>query len=203
MISKLYAKSVNALDKKYTKERGATDPKTGLPTKTKELTMEEDAKRVNVKQATGELGFNMNCAFCSITYDLRRRGFDVKAGAINDGMYESDIAGMYKNSGGFKLIKSAKNTSLKVRSEVIEKEFIKQGEGARGILTVSWDSGGAHAMGYEVSGGKLKIVEAQHGFIYSDPSGVFNRCESDSIQYLRTDNIEPNYTKIKKKGVVE
>lgn len=194
-------------DKKWQKERDAAplDQKTGLHLKTKEMTMQQDAERVNPRYRTWEYGVYSNCAFCSMAYDLRRRGYDVKAGLLNDGMFEKQIAGMYKDA-KFKNISSAANTSLKVRGDMVEKEFLKQGDGARGIVTVSWSGwGGGHAMGYEIANGKFNLVDAQVGKVYSkkEADDIFNSALSWDINYMRTDNLEPNYKKLKEKGIVE
>lgn len=73
--------------KKFDAERKAAkeDPETGLKLKSKEMTREEDMKRVNPKYKIDPLGSRQNCTNCTMTYEMRRRGFDVTAKPMLDG----------------------------------------------------------------------------------------------------------------------
>lgn len=91
---------------------------------------------------------------------------------------------------------------------MLTKELTQYGEGARGFLSVQWNSGGGHAMAWEIFDGELVILDAQTDSVYSDDRQTFIDLErgkeatvSDiqmllsnikNVEYFRTDNLEPN-----------
>lgn len=82
------------------KHSGESD-KTGFIKKVKDMTADEDMKYVNdgrrFNPAFDLRGhFSNNCQKCSIAYEMRRRGYDVKAGETPGGEYTSDIFKIFK-----------------------------------------------------------------------------------------------------------
>lgn len=73
-------KTLKQVEKKKT---GEIDEKTGFHKKTKEMSIAEDAKAVNPGHNREILKTDNNCVECSMTYEMRRRGFDVTA-ALSD-----------------------------------------------------------------------------------------------------------------------
>ena len=65
-----------------------TDKKTGLKIKNKEMSEEEDVQAVNrrFKHSDNSIDANNNCVYCSVTYEMRRRGFDAAANPSSYGM---------------------------------------------------------------------------------------------------------------------
>ena len=158
-----------------------------LKKKTGEWSIEDDMDAVNPDY--GDEGYTLNCASCSVAYDMRRRGYDVKA-AKRFGTLASDVEKMYK---GGKLQtfspskRSSKNTSK------LYSELGKLGDGARGVVDVGWGkSGGRHMMNFEVINGQAYIIDSQSGTKY--PKGYFERINDSidwsGVQYMRTDNLE-------------
>lgn len=94
----------------------------------------------------------------------------------------------------------------------------KQGDGARGFLSVQWTSGGGHSVAYEVKNNKVYVCDGQIGtvwsaedFFYQDKYGRymkwgsstavvlnvdgagnynFKTIDNSSVSYMRTDNLE-------------
>lgn len=61
------------------------DPATGMQLKTRKFTEDEDMAAVNAHRRYNPIfnyagQYSNNCALCTATYELRRRGYDVKAG---------------------------------------------------------------------------------------------------------------------------
>lgn len=85
-----------ALVKNFTRE---IDP-SGFAKKLKDSTPEADLKAVNYGYGVFE-GRSNNCVLCSMAYDLRRRGFDVRAGSSVRGFDQYKFAeDLYSRPGG-------------------------------------------------------------------------------------------------------
>ena len=73
---------------------------TGLMKKKLDLSADEDMALVNNKRRGGILDFSghfsNNCQKCTVAYELRRRGYDVKAGESKTGEYGDDIFKIFK-----------------------------------------------------------------------------------------------------------
>lgn len=72
--------------------------------------------------------------------------------------------------------------------DYFETDLKAQGEGARGIIALSWRQGGGHAVAYEIEDGEVVIRETQTDekvnlSYYAD--------FADSMMYMRTDNLTP------------
>ena len=76
---KINGKLDKTLKKVEKNKTGEIDEKTGFHKKTKEMSVEEDAKAVNPGHNREIEKTNSNCVYCSMTYEMRRRGFDVTA----------------------------------------------------------------------------------------------------------------------------
>lgn len=119
-------------------------------------TRESDMAAVNPKFDLAVKGNSSNCALCSLTYDLRRRGYDVTAKLCETGMYgDKLVQDLYEGVG-----KKLDDIGGKNWSEVYRKCESKYPEGSRGMITVSSIFGG-HAMAFEIQDGKMEIYDAQ------------------------------------------
>lgn len=183
--------------------------------------IKSDVQAINGGKRGHVYGFNRdeNCAFCSVAYELRRRGNDVRAQESLRGV-QVELAD--KNGAFGKIIpnfsKISKDTiSFAERATdsrkmmdigMTSKEYTKmtetltsQGEGARGFVTVDWKGGyGGHIFNYEVNGGKLYFIDAQPGTINKADKSYYNNvfANANNIQTLRMDNIKINEDKAKK-----
>lgn len=130
-------------------------------------------------------GYARNCGYSSVTYEMRRRGFDVEANA-KDGLTTKEWARMFK---GFVPKKSQATQIENVLAEMT-KEIESWGEGARGIVGGKWLKNSGHYFNFEVVNGKCVFICPQTARY--DVSNYFDYMEPTSIIYGRTDNLEPS-----------
>lgn len=177
--------------KRYLTERdanGTIDKRSGLYLKTKQMSIEQDMELVNplYNKILFRGGAINNCRYCSVTYDFRRRGYDVTADFAHIGFDTVNGLG-YKglNYNVFKAI-YPKAKSVMVwnqdpagknkymyrppadKSEAgelfrqLSKCVTAQGEGARGEFNVGWKGlYYGHSMAYEIRGGKPVFLDTQ------------------------------------------
>lgn len=191
--------------------------------------IEADAKKVNGGLSAVLFAQNRdnNCAYCTAAYELRRRGFDVKAAEAIVGVdlishpdlmfkgakanllvdntdYKKDKEGNFilDKNGEKQLTLSArifeKGGITKQQFNDIEKELVKQGEGARGNIFGMFvgSAFAGHSIAYEIVNGKLCIIDAQIGSVH-DGSSIMKSAYQDlqnfrEVYYTRTDNLEIN-----------
>lgn len=185
-------------ESKYFKDREGKpiDKKTGLVKKSTDSDPKEDLKVVNPAFKSFNDDKSNNCMLCTTTYDLRRRGFDVTAGVASYGYTNGDIKRWYPKA-EIKNVSAADDTGRYSKKNLINNtisELSKQGN-SRGNILVGWEMGGGHSMVYEVSDGKVRILDAQSNKIYDNPEKILK--EVRQVSYTRLDNVEPDYNKIK------
>ena len=183
---------------KKQREKEPIDSKTGFHVKTENLSPEEDIKRVNPQVNDLDAGTKNNCMLCTVSYDLRRRGYDVQANKADTPYYINDISRWYKNAQAVPIKNSYDGTNID--SGMIMTNFEdavkKQGNGASGIIVVEWSSnGGGHAMHYEYRDGKIYLSDPQTGKIYNDPRKILKKSSGASI--MRLDDKEVNWETVK------
>ena len=186
------------------------DSKTGLPLKNKEMTPKEDLKRVNPAyninfSTKNSEGTRNNCMLCTTAYDLRRRGFNVTATKTDRGFFNSEIQKWYPKA------KETKHVVPEGKA-ILSSDYTKQvlnnlskEQNSRGNLTLSWKNGGGHSIAYEVNNGKVTLLDGQVNKIYNNPKDEnypLNRASISSVRTFRLDNVEPNYEKMKKEGLI-
>lgn len=127
----MYVMSKNKKDLFADKE--GYDPETGLvKMATPDASAEESAIKTNPKGKTGDMKYLTNCSYCSAAFDLRRRGFDVEAGAgkfrtekFTDQFYKNaekhNIQGMEING-----VKGAESRALKFKNIVDNSKVLRQ-----------------------------------------------------------------------------
>lgn len=211
-IGTVKAIHANIKEKKSDKRKAAAekDPKTGFALKDREWTPEEDMKAVNPGYQNFSDDTKNNCYMCSMAYDLRRRGYDVTANKVSNGMTLNSVERYYKNPKIERVTSAAPNPNAErkearngLTKETINKakeQLIAQGDGARGSVLVTWKRGaGGHAMAYEVKDGKVSIYDAQVSTKYKRPEKVLK--QAGSLSYVRLDNLEVNPKYIKEVAV--
>lgn len=206
------ALSSHIKSKKYEKERDKSpvDPKTGFHMKTdemKNLSEKDDLKRVNPDFNDFNSNSKSNCVLCTMTCEMRRRGYNVTANKAGIGYFDDEVKKMFKN---YKTehIESIDTHRIKQKNGEVTGSFAKsvverieksQPEGARGNLSVTWGAaygGGGHSMYYVIKNGKMVIYDGQSGKIYSNPEKILKNCSSADIG--RLDNL-----KFDKNGIKE
>lgn len=157
-----------------------------------EHSKDDDQYDVNYKAyRKGLPGSNMNCACCSTAYDLRRRGYDVKARLNQFGKTYEKIEKWYVDGKFTKYEKGSDHRDM-------IREIMKQPEGSRGNLCVTSEMGFAHSMAYEVENGEMVIRDAQNHTMYRGQNEIMKFMQDYVIDpsrsgYMRTDNLEVNW----------
>lgn len=209
----------------YTGKGYEIDSETGLRRLKKAYTDEEIVNRINPGKIRFLTPFNknkeiirgssQNCMLCTTSYELQKRGYDVKAGFSTEG-YTTDLFS--------KIYKDAPNTtkiniplsylddydnlkdlfSFTKQGEYIDRiktTMSKEGDGARGNIMVWWKGNrGGHSMIWENINGTTRFMDGQTGKIYDDKSFkslLFMASESRPVEFLRTDNLDINWDEMK------
>lgn len=214
-------KEVLKKEKEYVKERNKNaeyDPKAHMYKKRKNTTADEDLAIVNIKKESKGSGAHNNCVLCSIAYELRRRGFDVLAnnaivGYVQDEYFKA-FKGMKVNSEMTRLVtKGDKTVAIDEKKYLngIAKAYGKLPDNSRGIATIKWCSPrdpritqGGHAICWEKTNGVFKMLDGQVDKKFSQGDEL-NKLLSHTnlVQFMRVDNLEPDYEYIQKMGFVK
>lgn len=184
-----------------------TDPETGLKLKDNpNATIKEDMKMVNREYGYGIFaretwdytvkkakGHTENCMLCTTALDLKRRGYDVKAGTSDDGYYASDLKKWYKEE------KDATTGKFKD----IVNQLKSEPEGSHGNIMVFWAMGGGHSMFYQIEDGEPIIYDAQSNKTY-DINHIASHVNTSMSGhcFLRTDDLTPNYEYLKENKII-
>lgn len=206
---KIFVNDLISIDKrrkaKEAKENSKLDPKTGLRLKKQKTSADDDLIKTNPNYNTSGGAGNSNCYACALTYDLRRRGYEVTAPLDNDGGAAGNVIQCYKG-GEPKYVLSEEprgahkvghNTAL---TREANKAFASEPDNTRGIAWVKWDNGttvngaGGHVVAYEKHNGKTMLYDAQTGEKVQVADYVD---EASAFMYMRTDNLDVNYNKVK------
>ncbi len=144
----------------------------------------------------------INCATCSMVYDMRRRGYDVDANMTTNAAYTvSDIPSFYK---GAKRV-TVPGSSLDAADMMLK----RHPDGARGMLSGVTVNGGGHAIAWEKESGNIVYRDCQTGTRYNNVNELRSLMSEDlsrrtghSISYYRLDNCEMNLPKIYQQGII-
>lgn len=163
----------------------------------------EDMAEINEEYSPYDKDRSYNCRYCSMAYELRCRGYDVQAadkGSDISYLFRSNLDRLYKNPKEITIDESGKEYTSILNETKLHKKFdydadtVKRainkhsGNNTRGEIAVSWKSGGAHSMIYEVdSKGKITIRDCQTNSVHrvEELVGIVNK-----ITITRTDNLE-------------
>ena len=187
-----------------------TMPSKSSPDAPKDLV--DTAKKVNGGRDIFNYGYNRynNCAFCSVSYEARRRGMNVQAQESLNGViignklgYFKELYSNYKTDMTKQVIKRSigeMSTGMKDDEyDSMVNDILKDGENSRGQLTCYWKARhpnglpqGGHAFNYEVKDGKFYIVDPQVGEVYSDKDARQYLSMVCDLRRTRTDNLKMN-----------
>lgn len=179
------------------------DSETGFHMKVKPWSSKADTKAVNPGYENFLSLTSNNCMACTTTYDMRRRGFDVRAKQKLEGYYYTDIARWYVNpkTYTYNLSKDdyTKYGDVKPKYwEYITKDLTSQGNGARGNFMFDWKvGGGGHSIVYEIQDGNLIFRDCQSGNDRIKPEMLFRDIDPKGIEITRLDNLQFNPKHIK------
>lgn len=156
--------------------------KADLPRKKAASSKSEDMRNTNPNYGKG-LGYTQNCMYCTTVYDLRRRGYDVSARSRNSGGTMKEVSQWYKGA-----VTNQYRNSTEAFSALKN-----QPNGSRGNICASGSFGG-HSVAYEISNGKIDILDGQSNKTWS--LDEFARRFNGRYYVTRTDNCEPDWQKI-------
>lgn len=168
----------------------------------------------------GAAGTKNNCRRCTFAYEMRRRGFDVKAtkslnatGQNGIGLYNATHKDKVRGGkvGTFtKLVSRAAggdtefvdrfkkgSTGIKIEPEVSEfsrsifKQIGTQPNGARGELAITWKAGGGHSIAWEIVKGQPVFFDCQTGDMFDSVEKLRPYASAAAkASYTRLDNLE-------------
>lgn len=162
----------------------------------------EDMAEINEDYSSYDKDRSQNCRYCTAAYELRCRGYDVQAADKGNDigyLFRADLDKFYEDPKQITIDESGKEYRSILNETKVHKKFnydadmVKNainnhsGKNTRGELAVSWKSGSAHSMVYEVNNkGEITIRDCQTNDIYrmEDIVGVV-----DHITITRTDNL--------------
>ena len=125
-----------------------------------------------------------NCGYCSVAFEMRRRGFDVEANPKNN-LLVSQWERMFNDFIPNVLLDNNMESALPNMIKDIE----SWGNGARGTIFGAWNGRRiGHFFNFEVVDGKCIFVDPQNG--QYNVIDYFNDMTPASIVYGRTDNLE-------------
>lgn len=189
-VKNLFTKVESVLDKK------TFETVSDLPVKTtKDVSIEDDISKVNPDYSPDKWSTSNNCAECSLTYDLRRRGYDVEANErkSNDVVTRDIMSDWYD---GAELITSSDVVKKATKgekesvydyelSEYLGSELTSYGDGARGIFVLQ--TIGRHAISWEIVNGEPMFIDSQRNVTMTIEEVIKY---SSNFEYFRTDNLE-------------
>lgn len=196
------------------KKRGVKESSEGAP---KDLV--DTATAINGGSDIFIYGYNRNnnCAFCSASYEARRRGMDVQAQASINGVLVGNKLGYFKELyTNYKPEMTKTHIARKVGEmnkgmtdeefDAMADECIKEGKNSRGQLGIYWKSDhpngwyrGGHATNYEVKDGVFYIVDPQVGRVYSGKDAKEYMAKAAHVRRTRTDNLKMSEKLVKRK----
>ena len=159
--------------------------------KAREYTPDEDLKAINEGMFQMTKGGSNNCGLCTTAYELRRRGYDVRANFAEQGRSVKTLSEFFKNAD----IQDDAALANRTKSEwmaAIERRLLRQGDGARGNFGGQYAMGGGHSIIYEVSKGKVIFRDGQTGETYKSVREAIGNFVPGKSNYFRMDNLEIN-----------
>lgn len=110
--------------------------------------------------------FKNNCPNTTLAYELRRRGYDVKAKPAPKGLTMSTIRDLYNiKESDLKINNMSNMLKAKENSNKIIKYFDSQPDGYRGAIGIHWDglSMSGHIFNVERINGRTIFIDSQSG----------------------------------------
>lgn len=173
------------------------DKKTGLKLKNRQMSPDADMAMVNPGYKNWSDGTKSNCAICTATYALRRKGYDVTANGANDGYDTTAFLQAFPKATmrWVQLPRTNKNNELS--------SVINMPEGAYGNMSVSWKNGGGHSMIVSVEAGRVVIRDTQSNKVYrgSAVNKILSRTTGEA-KIIRLDNANPDIKQMRKMGMI-
>ena len=155
-----------------------------------------------------KIGTNLNCRRCTMVYEMRRRGYDVRATKTIQASSQTNIGINRATGTKLKLKEAGEITSLKSQHPIkdmfirdktltpktgpdaIFKSLAKQPNRSRGEVAMYWEMGGGHSIAYEMIKGKPVLFDTQSGkqFKNSDEFAKYYKVNIKQAGFTRLDN---------------
>jgi hypothetical protein len=131
--------------------------------------------------------YSLNCGYCSATYEMRRRGYDVVANPKH-GMLVTDWKKLFKDCKPIRLT----STRTDALAAELQTKLSALGNGARGSLFVDWKGNYkyGHFFSWEVEDGTVRFIDGQTG--ETNVSRYINMIKPTKTVCLRWDDLEPS-----------
>ena len=146
----------------------------------------------------GSFGANQNCRRCTMAYEMRRRGMDVKATKTTNARGQHGT-GLRKATGAkTRRLEFGENKAYEgqfgddnsAAAKATFKALSKQPNGSRGEVGIGWMFGGGHSVAYEIVNNKPVIFDAQSAKKIKTPNDWMSSfpIQSAQVSFTRLDN---------------
>ena len=126
-------------------------------------------------------GYVTNCMLCTTAYEMRRRGYNVRAKTSQTGRRTSDLLKYFNMS--------EKDVHETRKYDEFVKMINEMPEGSRGnVMALCGPFLSAHSMVWEKVNNKIVIRDCQSNKLYLSISDSPINREGDSYEFIRTDN---------------
>lgn len=136
-------------------------------------------------------GYLQNCANCTLTYDLRRRGYDVDAPWNDMGTADFAITNWYKLDTERDIeywnADDTQQFSKQEAKDMVDYMNNQYPDGAYGHFCITWSEGGGHDCVWSKEGGKIIIRDCQTGQVLNPEEYIL---KANDIYYFRADDKE-------------
>jgi hypothetical protein len=170
-----------------------TLPDLGFPPIQGEHSWMDDADNVNPNYP--DRGYTDNCWGCTHAYELRRRGYEVEA-LDSDRLPSNTSITEYEYSWLPPALGQPRRRFRKIGTRllnepvaVLAKMTEDWPDGARGAISTSWKTGGAHILNWEKIDGEVKLIDSQVQTV-DDIEDLVRRSKPGQIWFIRTDDLE-------------
>lgn len=159
-----------------------------LPLKDRTYTADEDMRAVNPNRGKGK-EYEQNDVNCALAYDMRRRGFDVRAKGSDEPGGPEKFSEWYKDC-KFTEIEQDDKAKGDYGTHAVSKllsDLGQQPNGSYGMVYISWADGGGRAVTWAIEDNKLVFRDCQSGKTLDLKSMAG---DISFLQYARTDNLK-------------
>ena len=161
--------------------------------KSKPTTIERDVKVSNPKFNGLANGYSNNCSNVTMTYELRRRGYDVTAKPLFGGRPSNEIDKMFGNPKITSMKPSYEKGNKVKPADQVRSSIGKQPVGARGAIRVRYEGAGmGHIFNWEMTNTGVRFVDAQDSGRKRDRPLNNTGSKLSNVEWFRTDNAKIN-----------
>ena len=161
--------------------------------KQKPTTIEQDIKVCNPKFNGLANGYINNCANVTMTYELRRRGYDVTAKPLFGGRATEETNKLFGNPKTTSMKPSYEKVNTVKPADQVRTSIGKQPVGARGAIRVRYEGVGmGHIFNWEMTSTGVRFVDAQDSGRKIDRQLNNTGLKLSTVEWFRTDNAKIN-----------